>query len=310
MTARIWLIGGPTASGKSALAIRLAQALDGEIVGADALQIYRDLRVLTARPGPEDEALVPHHLYGVADAAETWSVGRWLAAAREALAGIAGRGRHAVVVGGTGLYFRALTEGLADIPAVPTAVRAQAAEAYDRLGEAAFREALRERDPAAAARIFPGDRQRLLRAFEVHAATGRALSDFQGETRPVLEPGAWRAAALEPPRDELYARCDLRLGLMIEAGALDEVRALIARGLAPDRPAMKAVGVRELAAHLAGEIGLDEALEAARRETRRYAKRQSTWLRNQTPDWPRIRALDPQAQWRELVEILRLESLV
>lgn len=309
MTARIWLIGGPTASGKSALAIRLAQALDGEIVGADALQIYRDLRVLTARPSAEDEALVPHHLYGVADAGETWSVGRWLQAAQQALAAIAGRGRHAVVVGGTGLYFRALTHGLADVPAVPAAVRRQAAETCDRLGEPAFRDELRGRDPAAEARIFPGDRQRLLRAFEVHAATGKALSDFQAETRPVLAAGSWRAAALEPPREDLYARCDLRLGQMIEAGALEEVRALLARGLEPNLPAMKAVGVRELAAHLSGETSLDEALELARRETRRYAKRQSTWLRNQTPDWPRVQPLEPEAQWRALVLALGLDSL-
>jgi tRNA dimethylallyltransferase len=310
MTARIWLIGGPTASGKSALAVRLAQALDGEIVGADALQIYRGLRVLTARPEVDDEALVPHHLYGVADAAETWSAGRWLQAAQEALAGIAARGRHAVVVGGTGLYFRALTEGLADVPAVPSSVRRQAAEAYDRLGEAGFREDLGERDPAAEARISPGDRQRLLRAWEVHAATGRSLSDFQAETRPALQPGSWRAAALEPPREELYARCDLRLGRMLQAGALEEVRALMARGLDGSLPAMKAVGMRELAAHLAGATSLETALELARRETRRYAKRQSTWLRNQTPDWPRVRALEPQVQWRELVQVLDLGALV
>jgi tRNA dimethylallyltransferase len=308
MSARIWLIGGATASGKSALALKLAQALDGEIVGADALQLYAGLRVLTAGPGEAEKALVPHHLYGVADAAEAWSVGRWLAAAQDALADIAARGRPAVVVGGTGLYFRALTDGLADVPAVPIEVRRRAAETFDRLGEQAFREDLGRRDPLAAQRISPRDRQRLVRAWEVHEAAGRPLSDFQAETRPVLEPGAWTAVLLEPPRAELYARCDLRLGQMVEAGALEETAALIARGLDPALPAMKAVGLRELASFLAGERPLDEALALARQETRRYAKRQSTWFRNQTPDWPRITSLDPEAQWRDLSALARLDS--
>lgn len=271
-------------------------------MGADALQIYRDLRVLTARPSPVEEALAPHHLYGVADAAESWSVGRWLLAATAALSDIAGRGRPAVVVGGTGLYFRALTHGLADVPQIDAPVRARAAATFEEIGEVAFRDDLRVRDPLAEARISPGDRQRLLRAWEVHEATGRALSAFQAETTPVLAPGAWRATAIDPPREALYARCDLRLGTMVESGALEEVAVLMARNLDPQLPAMKAVGLRELNAYLRGERTLDEALDLARRETRRYAKRQSTWLRNQTPDWPRITTLDPDAQWRELVK--------
>lgn len=310
MTTRIWLIGGATASGKSALALRLAREIGGEIVGADALQIYRDLRLLTARPSEAEEALVPHHLYGVADAAESWSVGRWLAAARAALDDIGSRNRPAVVVGGTGLYFRALTHGLADVPPIDPAVRRLAGETFDRLGEAAFRDDLRARDPLAEARISPADRQRLVRAWEVHAATGRALSDFQARTAPLLAPGAWRAVALDPPRTELYARCDLRLGAMVEAGALVEVAALVARRLDSHLPAMKAVGLRELASYLAGERSLDEALELARRETRRYAKRQSTWLRNQTPDWPRITDVDPEAQWRALAALRQDESFL
>ncbi len=285
----VLLIAGPTASGKSALALRLAETLGGEIVNADALQLYADLRILTARPSPEDEARAPHHLFGVADGAEGWSVGRWLNAALPVLDAIAARGRRAIVVGGTGLYFRALTQGLAEIPPVPAVFRQAAAEAYDRLGEAAFREALAEQDPAAAARIGPGDRQRLLRAFEVTSATGRALSAWQADTRPPLAPGRWRAVVMEPDRETLYARCDARLEAMIRAGVLEEVRALTARGLDPLLPVMKAVGSRELAAHLAGETTLDEASALARQETRRYAKRQLTWLRNQTPDWPRIR---------------------
>jgi len=303
MEPRIWLIAGPTASGKSALALRLAHLIDGEIVNADALQLYADLRLLTARPSPEETAQAPHHLFGVADAADGWSTGRWARAALAALNEIAARGRPAVVVGGTGLYFRALTHGLAEIPEIPAEARAQAERDYEALGEGAFRDRLAQGDPAAAARIAPGDRQRLVRAWEVLAASGTALSDWQAQTRPLLATGSWRQAALEPPRQALYDRCDARLGAMVEQGALAEVAALAARNLPPDLPAMKAVGLREFAAHLRGETGLDEALDAARRETRRYAKRQSTWLRGQMADWPRITAIDPEAQWRQFLAL-------
>lgn len=284
----VLLIAGPTASGKSALALRLAERLDGEIVNADALQLYADLRLLTARPTAEEEARVPHHLFGVADGADGWSAGRWLDAALPVLDAIAGRGRRAIVVGGTGLYFRVLTKGLADIPAVPATIRQATAQAFERLGEDAFRQALAARDPAAAARIAPGDRQRLLRALEVAEATGKALTDWQADTSPPLAPGQWRAVVMEPERKALYARCDARLTAMVEHGAVDEVRALLARGLDPLAPVMKAVGVREFAAHLRGELTLAEAMALAQQETRRYAKRQLTWLRNQTPDWPRL----------------------
>jgi len=282
-----WLIAGPTASGKSALALRLARALGGEIVNADSMQIYADLRILTARPSLEDETAAPHHLFGVADAADAWSVGRWLRAAGAVLAGIRARGRAAIIVGGTGLYFRALTIGLSDIPAIPPEARAGAQNLYDDLGEAAFRARLERIDPAAAARIGAGDRQRLTRALEVFEATGRALSDWRGRARPILAPGAWRGLVIEPPRQALYARCDARLRDMIEAGALQEVARLTARGLDPAAPAMRALGVAPFAAHLRGETSLEAALETARGDTRRYAKRQLTWFRRQTPDWPR-----------------------
>jgi tRNA dimethylallyltransferase len=296
------LIAGPTASGKSALALRLAEAAGGEIVNADALQLYRDLRILTARPSAEEEARVPHHLFGVADAAQAWSVGRWLAAVLPMLQDIRARGRPAIVVGGTGLYFKALTEGLAEIPQVPAEVRRRTGALYERLGEAAFRQELRRRDPEAAARIFPGDRQRLTRALEVHEATGRALSAWQAAAPPAA-PGPWRACALEPPREALYARCDARLQAMVRQGALEEVRALMARGLDPELPAMKAVGVREFAQHLAGGLTLDQALAMAQRETRRYAKRQTTWMRGQMAAWPRITASDPEGQWRQFLAL-------
>ena len=289
----VWLIAGPTASGKSALALSIAEAEGGEVVNADSMQIYRDLRVLTARPSAADEARVPHHLYGVADAADGWSVGRWLSAATAVLGEIAARGRIAVVVGGTGLYFRALTQGLADIPPVPAAVRQAVQDRYDAEGEGAFRARLAAVDSAAAQRIAPGDRQRLVRAMEVAEATGRPLSRWQAETRPGL--AGYRAVVLEPPRAALYARCDLRFGRMVEEGALDEARALLARGLAPDRPLMKATGLRELGRHLSGELPLAEAVALGAQETRRYAKRQSTWFRNQTPDWPRVTGFGEEA---------------
>jgi tRNA dimethylallyltransferase len=300
MEPRIWLIAGPTASGKSALALRLARQIGGEIVNADALQLYTDLTALSARPTPEEEAQAPHHLFGVADGADGWSVGRWLRGATPVLEAINGRGRPAIVVGGTGLYFKALTEGLAEVPAVPADLRDEVEARYDTEGEAATRTRLAAADPAAAARIAPGDRQRLTRALAVLRATGRPLSAWQADTRPLLAEGSWRALALEPPRDALYARCDARLEAMLAAGALEEVAALTARSLDPRLPVMKAVGLREFAAHLAGEITLERALDDARRETRRYAKRQLTWLRNQMSAWPRATSLDPEAQWRRL----------
>ena len=300
MQRRIWLIAGPTASGKSALSLRLAAATGAEIVNADSMQLYRGLRVLTAAPSPAEEAQAPHHLFGTVDPADGWSVGRWLRAATEILAEIAGRGRPAVVVGGTGLYFRALTKGLAEAPTIPPQARRDAEADYAQLGEQAFRARLAEVDPAAAARIAANDRQRLVRAWEVYAATGTSLSRWQAAGEPALPADAWRAVALEPPRELVYARCDARLETMVREGALAEVEALMARRLDPALPAMKAVGVRELAAHLRGEASLAEALGAAQRETRRYAKRQLTWMRGQMADWPRIRAADAEGQWREL----------
>lgn len=300
MTPPVLLIAGPTASGKSALALRAAAAWDAEIVNADAIQLYSDLRVLSARPSAQEEAQAPHHLFGVADASESWSVGRWLRAVLRALEGIAGRGRPAVLVGGAGLYFKALTEGLAEIPDIPAPVREAAAEQFDRVGEAAFRAALQALDPEAEARICSGDRQRLLRAFSVAVHTGRSLTAWQAGTAPPIAADAWRGVVLQPPREVLYARCDARLEAMVREGALDEVGALMARNLDPTLPAMKAVGLRELASHLSGARSLAEAVALAQQETRRYAKRQMTWMRNQAPDWPRIQAVDCEGQWVDL----------
>lgn len=300
MQRRIWLIAGPTASGKSALALRLAAATGAEIVNADSMQLYRGLRVLTAAPSAEEMAQAPHHLFGTVDPADGWSVGRWLRAATQTLAEIQARGRPAILVGGTGLYFRALTKGLAEAPTIPAAVRREAEADYATMGEEAFRGRLAAADPAAAARIAANDRQRLVRAWEVFAATGASLSAWQTTGEPALPADAWRAVALEPPREDVYRRCDARLVTMVQDGALAEVDELMARQLDPALPAMKAVGVRELAAYLRGEASLDEALDAAQRETRRYAKRQLTWMRGQMADWPRITAADAEGQWREL----------
>jgi tRNA dimethylallyltransferase len=221
---RIWLIGGPTASGKSALALRLAEAIGADIVNADSMQLYADLRILTARPSREEMLQAPHHLFGVADAADGWSVGRWLDAARAELADIARWRRPAVIVGGTGLYFRALTHGLAAIPAVPRAVSDRLLEAAGAAGELALRSRLAGLDPEAEARIARGDIQRLVRALAVAEHTGRALSAWQADTQPSLAADAWRAVTLEPPREALYAACDARLAAMFETGAIEECR--------------------------------------------------------------------------------------
>jgi tRNA dimethylallyltransferase len=284
----ITLLAGPTASGKSRLALEMAGRTGAVILNADSQQLYADLRVLSARPSAADEAVAEHRLYGVADAADPWSVGRWSRAVTPILADLAAVRRPALLVGGTGLYFTSLTKGLSDIPDVPVEMRDAAAAAFDGDGEAAFRRRLAGVDPAAEARIEVGDRQRLTRAWAVAEHTGRALSDWTAHTTPLLAPGSWTGLVVEPDREVLYANCDLRVARMVEAGALDEVRALVARGLDAALPAMKAVGVREFAAHLAGETTLAQAVEATRQATRNYAKRQLTWFRNQTPGWARV----------------------
>ncbi len=280
------LIAGPTASGKSAVAFALAIERSAEIVNADALQVYRDLKVLSARPSDEERARIPHHLFGHVDAVRRYSVGEWLRAAKEIVADITGRGRDAIIVGGTGLYFRALEKGLAEIPDIDADTKREAAARLDALGIEAFRAEVLSVDPAMA-KLDPNDRQRHLRAFEVYQATGVCLSNWQmQDVAPALTSIDARIV-IEPPRELLYGEIDARFDRMLAAGALDEARALISRGLHPDLPAMKAVGAAELMAHLRGEISLDDARAAAQRNSRRLAKRQMTWLRRQMPDWPR-----------------------
>lgn len=284
----VTLIAGPTASGKSALALKMARETGAVIINADSQQLYADLRILTARPSPEDEAQAEHRLYGVTDAAEAWSVGKWIRAALAILAELRAENRPAILVGGTGLYFTALTRGLADIPPVASAVRDQVEADFLVQGEALFRTRLAEIDPAAAQAIEAGDRQRLVRAMSVHAATGRPLTAWKSQTQPLLAPESWTGLVIEPDRQVLYADCDRRADLMVENDALDEVRRLVARDLSPALPAMKAVGVRELAAYVSGALDREAAVAALKQATRNYAKRQLTWFRNQCRDWSRI----------------------
>jgi tRNA dimethylallyltransferase len=283
------LIAGPTASGKSALALALAEKLDGVIVNADSMQVYRDLRIITARPSPQEEARVPHRLYGHVDAAENYSVGRWCRDVGEALADIAALGRVAILVGGTGLYFKALTSGLAAVPPIPGDIRGQVRARLAREGAAALHAELGRLDPATAQRLMVNDRSRISRALEVVLATGRSLTDWHREGMPALVDSAGAAKVfLTSERKQLVARIEKRFAAMLDAGALEEVRALAARKLDPALPAMKAHGVPWLIRHLNGDISLDEAAAGAIMDTRRYAKRQLTWFRNQMEDWPMV----------------------
>jgi tRNA dimethylallyltransferase len=283
---RAVLIGGPTASGKSALALAVAQKLGGTIINADSMQVYRDLRIITARPTREEEARVPHRLYGQVDAAENYSTGRWCVDVSVALSEVEQTGRLPVVVGGTGLYFKALTHGLARIPPIPPELRSPVRNRLKAEGLAALHAELRERDPATAHRLMPGDRARITRALEVVLATGRSLADWQRDgMTPALEPQRAVRIFLDVDRAELYPRIDARFDAMLAAGALEEVRALLGRDLDPALPAMKAHGVPWLIRHLEGDIDLAAAADAAKRDTRRYTKRQATWFRHQLPDW-------------------------
>jgi tRNA dimethylallyltransferase len=280
------LIAGPTASGKSAAALELAERLRGTVVNADSMQVYRELAVLTARPAAGDTERAPHRLYGTISAAEAYSVGSWLDAAARAIAEASDAGRVPILVGGTGLYFKALTEGLAPIPDVPPEIREHWRARADRVGAEGLHRELAARDPAMAARLRPTDPQRIARALEVIDATGISLAEWQGASAtPMLPPYDLVKLVVAPERDPLYAAIDARFESMMVEGALDEAKALLALGLDPGLPAMRAHGVRELGAYLSGASRLDEAIAKAKTETRRYAKRQMTWARRFMTDW-------------------------
>lgn len=293
---RALLIMGPTASGKSALALALAERLGGEIINADSMQVYRDLRVLTARPSVEEEKQAPHHLYGHVDAGERYSVGRWRGDALAVMAAVWARGRIPILVGGTGLYFMALTKGLAAMPATDGVVRAALETRLAAEGAAALHDALARIDPQSAERLSRNDGPRILRALEIFETTGAPIGALQAETKPALGGDQWAGLALfRAPRMQLYRSIDVRFDAMLLGGAMDEVRALMARGLDPALPAMKAHGAPALRAHLRGEISLEAAAEIAKRDTRRYAKRQHTWIKNQMRDWRCASETDPVA---------------
>ena len=278
---RALLIAGPTASGKSAIAAELAERCDGTIINADALQVYAELRILSARPSAEEAARIDHRLFGHVPASERYSVGRWLDDMAPVLEAVWAAGRCAVVVGGTGLYFKALEEGLAPVPDVPGEVRDRVAEWFAKEGA----EGLKRRLPAEEGDGL--DQHRLIRAVEVREATGRSLHAWRQERSvPLLDGARVARAFLMPERAAAYARCDARFDEMLAAGALEEVEALLTLNLNRDLPAMKAIGVDELARHLAGELTLEDASVLAKTQTRRYVKRQMTWYRSQMSGWP------------------------
>lgn len=283
------LIAGPTASGKSALALKLAGQLGGPIVNADSMQVYAELRVLTARPDASDEARASHRLYGHIPAAQAYSVAQWLADVAQELAAAERQGGVPIIVGGTGLYFKALTEGLSPVPEIPQDIRARWRATAAEVPAPDLHRQLAARDAETAAALRPSDTQRIVRALEVLEATGRPLVEWQRiPGTPLLAPQDVRRLVVQIDRNRLYERADRRFREMGEGGALDEVRALMALGLDPALPAMRALGVAPLARHLAGEISIEEAIAVGQRDTRHYIRRQSTWLRRYMIAWERV----------------------
>jgi tRNA dimethylallyltransferase len=290
------LIAGPTASGKSALALSLAERTGGIIINADSMQVYRDLRIITARPTPDEEARVPHRLYGHVDASVNCSAGMWVGDAAKALEEARAQNRLPIFAGGSGLYFKALTRGLSAVPPIPSEVRDAVRARLERDGPEALHAVLAQRDPVTAERLKPRDRARIARALEVVEATGRSLTDWHRDgLPPLLPPGRVRAVFLAPDREALYARIDARFGTMLAAGALEEVAALTERRLDPLLPAMKAHGVPALMRHLRGEMSLEQAAEIGRADTRHYAKRQFTWFRHQLPEFEWVKPEEAEA---------------
>ena len=297
----ILIVAGPTASGKSSLALAAADKYNGVIINCDAMQVYRELRLITARPSSEDEAKVSHKLYGVIPAAEACSAGIWRELAVAEIKTCWRADRLPIVTGGTGLYIRALMEGLTDIPEIPREIREEVTERRDQIGPEAFRKELAKFDPVSAERLNPTDSQRMIRAYEVYLGTERSLTDWHQDapTTPPLEAN-YQSIIFEPPRDELYAKCEARIDWMIDNGVLDEVRVLMELNLEPSLPVMKALGVPELITHLRDKMTLEDAVSAAKQATKRYAKRQMTWFRGQIVQKYRVNA---QYSERLLLEI-------
>ena len=281
------LIAGPTASGKSSAAIGVAKKCNGVVVNADSMQVYKVLQILTSRPGPDDVAQVDHALYGYISPTERFTVARWLEDAGKEIAGIIKSGRTPIITGGTGLYFKALENGLAQVPEIPTEITQNLRKKFDAYGIEPLQRQLLELMPKEAARFKPADSQRIMRALEVVLATGKPLTYFheQAQKQSLLTDHEVQRFVVNVPREQLYARINKRFAEMVEEGAIEEVRALLEMELAPDLPAMKAIGVRPLAGYLAGEVSLEDAVERSCQETRNYAIRQMTWARNQMSHW-------------------------
>ncbi|NUR12597.1 MAG: tRNA (adenosine(37)-N6)-dimethylallyltransferase MiaA [Bradyrhizobium sp.] len=300
------LIAGPTASGKSALALELALATGAIVINTDSMQVYRDLRIITARPTHREEARAPHRLYGHVDAAVNFSAGAWVADAAKALDEAKAEGRLPIFIGGTGLYFKALTAGLSVVPPIPAEVREAVRARLERNGAEALHAELARRDPRSAERLNLRDRTRIARALEVVEATGRSLLEWHREGQPPLLPkDSFRAVFLAPDRDELYARIDARFDAMLGAGALREIERLAARHLDPLLPAMKAHGVPALIRHLRGELSLEQAAVIGRADTRHYAKRQFTWFRHQLPEFEWVKLEEARGWLAAIVNAAR-----
>ncbi|MBT5267494.1 MAG: tRNA (adenosine(37)-N6)-dimethylallyltransferase MiaA [Rhodospirillaceae bacterium] len=299
------VIAGPTASGKSALALRIAEEFGGVVINADSMQVYDELSILTARPGAEDEARVPHRLYGALSAAEVCSVARWRDMALVEIEAAHAAGQLPVICGGSGLYLKALTDGLAKVPEIPADIRQQARTLHLEIGGEAMHARLAEHDPEMAGRLAPGNTQRLIRAWEVLQATGRSLSDWQAQSQDASPTVQAFTITLMPERALLYAACDARFDAMLAAGALEEVRRLAALGLDPALPAMKALGVPQLLAVERGQMLLEEATEIAKRETRRYAKRQMTWFRHQISSNLTLETQYSESLWPKIFSKIR-----
>lgn len=303
-TPDVVLIAGPTASGKSALGVALAHELGGEIINADSMQVYRELRVLTARPSEAEEKAVPHHLYGHVSGGTLYSTGQWLEDCLAAMADVRSRGRVPIILGGTGLYFQALTQGFVDMPTIPDAVRDAVRAEVAEIGPQAAHGQLAAVDPKWAAQVNANDPQRIARGLEVFRATGRALTDWHQDPVEVPLQGAALKLVLSPDRTWLYERINRRFDLMLDAGALKEVEALVSREIPAHLPVMKSLGVPELRAALKGDMSLDAARDLAQTKSRQYAKRQMTWFRQKMIAWNAVSAQDLESQLAKIFSFI------